>query len=38
MGSYTTDLIPVISPFLGNDTASLDLAGIICQFRGYHRA
>jgi hypothetical protein len=35
MSSYTTDLVPIISPFLGNDTASRNLAGIICQFRGY---
>ena len=35
MSSYKTDLVPVIAPFLGNDSAALTLAGIVCQFRGY---
>ena len=35
MQSYTTDLVPLIAPCLGGSAAAHDLAGIICQFRGY---
>ena len=33
--SYNTNLVPMLAPFLGDDEAANDLAGIICQFRGY---
>ena len=30
-----TDLVPVIAPFIGDNSEAIDMAGIICEFTGF---